>query len=487
MTLDLKDRLYTSSEVAEILGVSLRSVYRYIEEGKLDADIKTATGRHRFSRKNILDFLRPGDIQNSDNNQPQDYFSNNSNNFSINQTSNPFTSTQTQNQTQNLSSTDNKDDFDFDFNFDDEFLRNLDTDLKTKEDNQFNLQGSSNNNFNNDFGIGNNDFQAKTNLDQNDFNDLDDLEKLLKEFEEEESRKVNDFKSEDMAPNEPVNNYGKSTKYEDNDDDLSLDEILKSFEAEERRSPEPSPISTPVDNKLKNDDFDFDFDDLDNFFDEKSNKPSQNTNSYSNSSNFYNDTKPTETKVESEEDNWLERFRKAASKNSQPEASQSMSSSNLNSQKQNSYQEDNYFNQSESFLSQKKTAPEVENYSDTKEMYYTSSLNDLREIAQQVDKIAKKFDTDYAFTLNAGLSLHKKIDPFNIIHLYVRDRDLELFEDYLDLTPSNKNDASVCLMVTKDGNVFEDSYELHGLYVVSNVQLRSDLIDKGLDRLAREI
>ena len=60
MTLDIKDRLYTSSEVAEILGVSLRSVYRYLEEGKLDADIKTATGRHRFSKKNILDFLKPG-------------------------------------------------------------------------------------------------------------------------------------------------------------------------------------------------------------------------------------------------------------------------------------------------------------------------------------------------------------------------------------------------------------------------------------------
>ena len=120
-------------------------------------------------------------------------------------------------------------------------------------------------------------------------------------------------------------------------------------------------------------------------------------------------------------------------------------------------------------------------------MYYTSSLNDLREIAQQVDKVAKKFDTDYAFTLNAGLSLHKKIDPFSVINLYIRDRDLELFEDYLDLTPSSKSDASVCLMVTKNGSIFEDSYELHGLYVVSNVQLRSDLIDKGLDRLAREI
>ena len=63
MTLDIKDRLYTSSEVAEILGVSLRSVYRYLEEGKLDADIKTATGRHRFSKKNILDFLQPSTAQ----------------------------------------------------------------------------------------------------------------------------------------------------------------------------------------------------------------------------------------------------------------------------------------------------------------------------------------------------------------------------------------------------------------------------------------
>ena len=31
----LDDKLYTSSEVADILGVSLRSVYRYIEESKL--------------------------------------------------------------------------------------------------------------------------------------------------------------------------------------------------------------------------------------------------------------------------------------------------------------------------------------------------------------------------------------------------------------------------------------------------------------------
>ena len=58
--IELEDRLYTSTEVAEILGVSLRSVYRYIEDSKLVPDVKTATGRHRFTKQNILDFLYPG-------------------------------------------------------------------------------------------------------------------------------------------------------------------------------------------------------------------------------------------------------------------------------------------------------------------------------------------------------------------------------------------------------------------------------------------
>src|SRR3990170_981343 len=57
--IQLEDKLYTSTEVADILGVSLRSVYRYLEEDKLTAEVKTATGRHRFSKKNILDFLYP--------------------------------------------------------------------------------------------------------------------------------------------------------------------------------------------------------------------------------------------------------------------------------------------------------------------------------------------------------------------------------------------------------------------------------------------
>lgn len=57
--IQLENKLYTSTEVADILGVSLRSVYRYIEEDKLTPEVKTATGRHRFTKQNILDFLYP--------------------------------------------------------------------------------------------------------------------------------------------------------------------------------------------------------------------------------------------------------------------------------------------------------------------------------------------------------------------------------------------------------------------------------------------
>lgn len=61
--IQLENKLYTSTEVADILGVSLRSVYRYIEEDKLVPEVKTATGRHRFTKQNILDFLYPEGVE----------------------------------------------------------------------------------------------------------------------------------------------------------------------------------------------------------------------------------------------------------------------------------------------------------------------------------------------------------------------------------------------------------------------------------------
>jgi len=56
---ELEDKLYSSNEVAKILGVSLRSVYRYIENGRLVPETQTMSGRHRFNKNSILKFLYP--------------------------------------------------------------------------------------------------------------------------------------------------------------------------------------------------------------------------------------------------------------------------------------------------------------------------------------------------------------------------------------------------------------------------------------------
>jgi len=57
--IELEDRLYSTSEVANIIGVSLRSIYRYIEAGKLIPETQTLSGRHRFTKTAILEFLYP--------------------------------------------------------------------------------------------------------------------------------------------------------------------------------------------------------------------------------------------------------------------------------------------------------------------------------------------------------------------------------------------------------------------------------------------
>ena len=56
MSMELADKLYTSTQVADILGVSLRTLYRYMEDSKIQS-MRTASGRHRFTRDQIFEFL----------------------------------------------------------------------------------------------------------------------------------------------------------------------------------------------------------------------------------------------------------------------------------------------------------------------------------------------------------------------------------------------------------------------------------------------
>lgn len=54
--MQLEDRLYSSSEVAKILGVSRRTLYRYLESGSLSS-MQLPSGRHRFTKEQVEAFL----------------------------------------------------------------------------------------------------------------------------------------------------------------------------------------------------------------------------------------------------------------------------------------------------------------------------------------------------------------------------------------------------------------------------------------------
>lgn len=490
MTLDIKDRLYTSSEVAEILGVSLRSVYRYLEEGKLDADIKTATGRHRFSRKNILDFLQPSDV--SQRSAALDSKSSHISNSvdTVDSKTNSFSPTDTI-----------EDEFDFDNFFETEIV-------KTKEDSNLTPEFQ-----NTSVSLENEKKQENSFLDEE-----DDLEKLFEELEKEFTASGSSTTSEDSEK--------KVSKLADDEFDFDFDFLEGKESVSEYLNTEQKDSS----NKEKDDEFDFDF--LESFFEDDA---KEETKISSNNLNSKNEEKETLDKKEEESDfmnldsifsdlfdekeskdynndnnssklnqnevvedkkddseSWLEKFRKASEKVSEPKKSKkdinddfdlssffnsNSQTSSIATEKEDSVNND--FDKENDF--------KLSTDSRKKEYYYISSLSGPKEIAQTIDKVSRKFDLDYAFTLNAGLSLHKDISPFTLINVYINERDLEIFEDYLKLTPSSDKDAHICLMMAKDREIFEDSYELNGLFVVSNVQLRSDFIDKGMDNYAREV
>lgn len=512
MTLDIKDRLYTSSEVAEILGVSLRSVYRYLEEGKLDADIKTATGRHRFSKKNILDFLQPSEAVAKNVNtesKARDTFERSNDEFSQN-----FNSKVEENK---FSPTDTiEDEFDFDSFFE--------TDLvKKKEDfpTVTNTTGNSNSE------------SSKDSL----LNDDEDLEKLFEELEKEFAIPNNSSNSDSDKKVSKLADDDFDFDFDFLDSNESLNDYLKTDNVKNS-----STFEEPLSKKeiVKKDDDDFDFDFLDSFFEEEESKDKKIENKDFNEKNSMLGKKlDSEVKKESLEDqeggflnldsifsdlfedsadkqpskfndkdharkevtinndesseSWLEKFRKASEKVNENVAKPKKESND-------DFDISNFFNsrnstnsiiqeksQNDSFNEDLNNDFKSSRETKKKDYYYISSLSGPKEIAQTIDKVARKFDLDYAFTLNAGLSLHKDISPFTLINVYINERDLEIFEDYLKLTPSSERDAHVCLMMARDREVFEDSYELNGLFVVSNVQLRSDFIDKGMDNYAREV
>jgi hypothetical protein len=279
----LENKLYSSTEVADILGVSLRSVYRYLEEGKLKAEVKTATGRHRFTRQNIVDFLYPGGVPEG--------------------------------------------------------------------------------------------------------------EKL---------------------PEKPITPSDEVT--EAKEEVAPVKEVVEEEKVEEAPKPEPA---------------------------------------------MQAETQKVEPEKEEEQVDWLAKFREAAKKFE--EATEEVSGLTSEVQKE----------------------PEEEKAPKTEMMFYRSRLGGLKDIAQNIDKTSRNSGLDYAFTLNAGLSLYKPINPFSLLHVYVRSKDRDFFERILALTPTDEGNAQLCMITSDEDALYTTADEMHGLKVVDKKKLIED-ISKYKEELLKE-
>lgn len=130
--------------------------------------------------------------------------------------------------------------------------------------------------------------------------------------------------------------------------------------------------------------------------------------------------------------------------------------------------------------------PEEEKIEGTNFYYFYSPLKNLPTIAQKIDKSCRNANFPYAFTLFAGLSLHYRIRPFSIIHLYVPER--EFLKRILKLEKCKKKEANVCLIKPEEKEIFEEAKVLKGLRVVSDEKLLEDLFNysEGSRKVAQE-
>jgi len=294
----LENKLYSSTEVAAILGVSLRSVYRYLEEGKLNAEVKTATGRHRFTRQNIIDFLYPTGVP-----------------------------------------------------------------------------------------------EGEVVLEQ-------PAEALVKKT---------------VKVTEPAVEESVETK----------EEVKTEVEEVEIKEPEvEEKVVTP---KVE--------------------------------------IKEEKINIEKEEEqvDWLAKFREAARK----------------------FEE----KATEEVTGLGAVEEEIPVVEEEKMFFYRSRLGGLKDIAQNIDKTSRNSGLDYAFTLNAGLSLYRPINPFSLLHVYIRSKDKDFFERILALTPSDESNAQLCIITSDEDSLYKESDEMHGLRVVEKNKLVEDIskMDEDLLKEAESI
>jgi hypothetical protein len=376
--LELQDRLYTSTEVADILGVSLRSVYRYLEEDKLHAEVKTATGRHRFTKKNILDFLYPEGV--------------------------PQTKTTA---TQKIVP-------------------------DTKRDEEVKVSD-----------VGSDKVEVKV-----------ESEEVHQEEVVEQPTEVVPEAATTVEDEEPIDWLAKfreaAKKFKEEEEEKAAGDFLMI-----RRPPRSTPQTTPQPVVTE----------------EPAPEPAKVT--YSEEPAFATTSKSGEKVSDlAQEEPTPEPVPQAAPQPAPQAAPEPAPQPAPQAPPQPAPKPE------------PKPAPEPE--PEFTVYYYKSDLGGLKDIAQNIDKGARSTRNDYAFTMNAGLSLFKPIKPFSLLHVYVRPEDRESYEKLLKLSPSTEDDAQLCLILSKDNKIFSSKIEMHGLFVVSKIQLIKDIDRFGDSELVSE-
>ncbi len=436
MTIELQDKLYTSTQVADILGVSLRTLYRYMEDGRIQS-MRTASGRHRFTKDQIIDFLNAGNLSPLDIERPSTYATRSDsqpvqNNSNLNQVPQ---STLTHNL--GFGQQDNQAGQHSPYNDLNSSYGNVapggqpnvstmpETFMPQQPTHTPNSDNFSNNSF---FNRANSGMQTMAPT-SDPFSDFDD---------------------------EPLDINNNNTQGQNSQ--VNVGNPFNEFGV-------PNATEPAVPNTSK---FNSDFDFSDPVVEPKFETP-QPRRAEETPTDFRNDFKEInqETEVRTQQSQVSETVRQQSQ--FQPAAQPQTGGFGLGMPQQ-----------------QPAAAPElVDLGSQLNIRYYKSEHSDLIELARKIKDVSKARDLEYAFTLYAGLSLHFLIDPFTILHFYANPEDMQIWKEDLKLSPvSRKEDANVGVIINTD-IVFAPTREIATFKVVDDKILLRDLSEVREENLIR--
>ena len=438
----LEEKLYTSEETASILGISLRTLYRYLKKGEIEAETKTQSGTFRFTRKQIYKYLYPDKfneiLQKLKETEPSSgkkilYYDD----LSEIQSADFLTK-----QTPTVPDSD-------------ELIASKILPDKVK---------GSTNTTTEDGGASDENSMDNTISSKNHISDVSSIDNKVVE----ESVVSMPFTQEEVAKiKEERQNKGLDSELQDL---VSLlDQTKKNISSSNNLAPTPDPVNntpiTPV--KIPS---------------STQNNSDVVLKDISNLSKKNDDSVVGFNFLQGEGNSSLKTDSVAVDNNSLPQGNLG---DNL------TYNPDKRTVQGALTNNEEPPSPQVLNVqhlvTDEKWLYFINTDKDILELAREINAISRETGRKYAATMKGGLSLHHDIDEFNIVHFYVPKDDFNWYVNELSLKPSDESQANICLIPTTNNEIFDNSYNLRGLYVVSDSRLIQDLMSHNEKDLAKTL